>query len=252
MTYCVGLMLNAGIVFMSDTRTNSGVDNISTFRKMFTWEVPGDRSITLMAAGNLATTQSVVSLLQERTKEPSERHPDILGMPSMFQVAGHVGNLVRDVIATHAEAGQRADAAFNATMVLGGQIGDGEPCLFLIYPEGNFIEASFDTPFFQIGETKYGRPILLRAYDPDMSFEDAIKLLMVSFDSTIKANLSVSLPLDVHVYEAGSLRNGRQFRVKEDDPYFSDVSNGWGAALKDAFGQLPDFCFPYIEDENQS
>ncbi|WP_420004923.1 peptidase [Arenibacterium sp. LLYu02] len=244
MTYCVGLMLNKGLVFMSDTRTNSGVDNISTFRKMFTWEVPGERSITMMTAGNLATTQSVVSLLDERIKQPGERNPGILEAPSMYQVATMVGNLLKEVISTHAEAGQRADAAFNATIVLGGQVGDGEPRLFLIYPEGNFIEASFDTPFFQIGETKYGRPILVRAYDPDMSFEDAVKLLLVSFDSTIKANLSVSLPLDVHIYKANSLKNGHVFRLQTDDPYFEAVSTGWGIALREAFGQLPEFHLP--------
>lgn len=244
MTYCVGLMLNKGLVFMSDTRTNSGVDNISTFRKMFTWEVPGERSITMMTAGNLATTQSVVSLLEERSKQPGERSPGILEAPSMYQVATMVGNLLKEVISTHAEAGQRADAAFNATIVLGGQVGDGEPRLFLIYPEGNFIEASFDTPFFQIGETKYGRPILVRAYDPDMSFEDAVKLLLVSFDSTIKANLSVSLPLDVHIYKANSLKNGHLFRLQTDDPYFEAVSTGWGIALREAFGQLPEFHLP--------
>ena len=244
MTYCVGLMLKKGLVFMSDTRTNSGVDNISTFRKMFTWDVPGERSITMMTAGNLATTQAVVSLLEERSKEPRERSPGILEAESMFQVASMVGNLLKDVIAAHADAGQRADAAFNATIILGGQIGEGSPRLFLIYPEGNFIEASFDTPFFQIGETKYGRPILVRAYDPDMSFEEAIKLLMVSFDSTIKANLSVSLPLDVHAYKADSLKNGRVFRIQQDDPYYEEISNGWGGALREAFRQLPPFDFP--------
>jgi len=244
MTYCVGLMLKRGLVFMSDTRTNSGVDNISTFRKMFTWAVAGERNITLMTAGNLATTQSVVSLLEERSKEPAARQPGILEAKSMFQVATLVGNTLKEVIATHAEAGQRADAAFNATMILGGQVEGGEPRLFLIYPEGNFIEASFDTPYFQIGETKYGRPILVRAYDPELSFEEAIKLLLVSFDSTIKANLSVSLPLDVHVYEADSFQPGPQFRIQPDDPYFERISSGWGIALRDAFGQLPDFTLP--------
>ncbi|GGE56583.1 proteasome-type protease [Actibacterium pelagium] len=244
MTYCVGLMLKKGLVFMSDTRTNSGVDNISTFQKMFTWEVPGDRSITLMTAGNLATTQAVVSMLEERSKGPGDRKPGILEAESMFQVANMVGSLLKEVIAVHANAGQRADAVFDATIILGGQIGEGSPRLFMIYPEGNFIEASFDTPFFQIGETKYGRPILVRAYDPDMSFEDAIKLLMVSFDSTIKANLSVSLPLDVHAYEAGSLKNGRVFRIQQDDPYYEAVSSGWGVALREAFRQLPAFALP--------
>ena len=244
MTYCVGLMLKRGLVFMSDTRTNSGVDNISTFRKMFIWEQKGERNITLMTAGNLATTQSVISLLDERSKEPAERHPGILEAKSMFQVATLVGNTLKEVISTHAETGQKADSAFNATMILGGQVAGGEPRLFLIYPEGNFVEASFDTPYFQIGETKYGRPILVRAYDPEMSFEDAIKLLLLSFDSTIKANLSVSLPLDVHVYEADSFEPGQQFRIQPDDPYYERISSGWGVALREAFGQLPGFTFP--------
>jgi len=244
MTYCVGIQLDRGMVFMSDTRTNSGVDNISTFRKMFMFETPGDRSITLMTSGNLATTQAVVSLLQERSKRPSERAPDILQCESMFQVARLVGATLKEVIATHGDEGQTASGTFNATLILGGQIRGGEPRLYMIYPEGNFIEASADTPFFQIGETKYGRPIILRAYDPAMSFEEAIKLLLVSFDSTIKANLSVALPLDWHVYEKDSHRNGRIARVEKDDPYFETVSSGWGDALKNAFAALPPFVMP--------
>ncbi|WP_375689168.1 peptidase [Pseudooceanicola sp. LIPI14-2-Ac024] len=244
MTYCVGVQLNRGIVFMSDTRTNSGVDNISTFRKMFTFETPGDRSITIMTSGNLATTQAVISLLQERSKHPSERSPDILQVESMFQAARLVGSTLKEVIAQHADYGQQADSAFGATLIVGGQIKGGEPRLYLIYPEGNFIEASDDTPFFQIGETKYGRPILIRAYDPDMSFEEAIKLLLVSFDSTIKANLSVALPLDWHVYESETFRIGLVGRVESGDAYFEVISNGWGGALRDAFNALPGFEMP--------
>jgi putative proteasome-type protease len=208
MTYCVGLKLNRGLVMMSDTRTNAGVDNISVFRKMFLWETEGERSITLMTAGNLATTQAVVSLLNERAKPAEERGaPSILEAPSMFQAARLVGETLREVIAQESGVdGPQADSPFSATLILGGQVRGGEPRLFLIYPEGNFVEASEDTPFFQIGETKYGKPILVRAYDADMSFEDAVKLLMLSFDSTIKANLSVGLPLDLHVYEADSFR----------------------------------------------
>lgn len=243
MTYCVGLRLNRGLVFMSDTRTNAGVDNIATFRKMFTWSTPGERVITLMAAGNLATTQAVVSLLDERSKVPAERSPSILEAPSMFQVAQLVGDMVREVIQSNAFTGQNADSAFNATMIIGGQIATGEPRLFLIYPEGNFIEASVDTPFFQIGETKYGRPIIVRAYDPDMTFEDAVKLLMVSFDSTIKANLSVGLPLDIQTYQADSFEVGNTARVELDDAYFQTISEGWGEALKQAFHSLPNFKF---------
>ncbi|MGI9433742.1 MAG: peptidase, partial [Geminicoccaceae bacterium] len=179
MSYCVGLLLNKGLVFMTDTRTNAGVDNISIFRKMFTWSNPGERVITLLTAGNLATTQAVVSLLDERAKPPVERNPSILKVPSMFQVARLAGDTLREVISSNQSEGQQASSTFDATIIVGGQIETGKPRLFMVYPEGNFIEASAETPFFQIGETKYGRPILVRAYDPEMSFEDAIKLLLV-------------------------------------------------------------------------
>lgn len=243
MTYCVGMQLERGLIFMSDTRTNSGVDNISVFRKMHQWSVPGERVITLLTAGNLGTTQSVVSLLDERTKVPEERSPSILEVPTMFQVAELVGALVRDTIARHLETGQEAEAKFNATLILGGQIAGMPPRLFLIYPEGNFIEASADTPFMQIGETKYGRPILLRAYDPTMSFEAAMKLLLVSFDSTIKANLSVGAPIDFSIYETDSLEPQPILRIDGSDGYFSSLSKGWGDALRGAFQSLPEFDF---------
>lgn len=238
MTYCVGMMLDRGIAFMSDTRTNAGLDNISTFRKMSTWEVPGERVITLLTAGNLATTQAVISLLDERTKAHEERVPSLFGVPSMFQAARLVADTLREVIAAHGESGQRADSAFNATIILGGQIEGGPPRLFLIYPEGNFIEAGSDTPFFQIGEMKYGRPILVRAFDPELSFEEAMKLLLVSFDSTLKANLTVGMPLDFHLYEADSLHKGRTGRIAADDPYFQRISSAWSDALKAALDDL--------------
>lgn len=241
MTYCVGMMLDRGLLFMSDTRTNAGLDNISTFRKMAIWESSGDRSITLMSAGNLATTQALVSLLDERSKSAEDRAPSLLAVPSMFQAARMVADTLREVIAKHADTGQRADSAFNATLLLGGQIEGGPHRLFLIYPEGNFIEASGDTPFFQIGETKYGRPILVRAYDPAMSFEAAMKLLLVSFDSTLKANLTVGAPFDFHCYEKDSLRTGRTGRIAVEDPYFQSVSQGWGEALREALDMMPDF-----------
>lgn len=249
MTYCVGMRLDAGLVFMSDTRTNAGVDNISTFRKMHSWSVPGERLLTIMSAGNLATTQAVVSLLDERTKATEERMPVVLAEPSMFQVARLVAATLKEVIDNHASTGQRADAAFNATLILGGQIIGGPPRLFLIYPEGNFIEASTDTPFFQIGETKYGRPILVRAYDPGLEFSDAIKLLLVSFDSTIKANLSVGLPLDVQVYTTDSLKLGPQYRIGADDPYFQTLSTSWSDALRHAFEEMPDIDLTSLKDE---
>ena len=240
MTYCVGLMLKKGLVFMSDTRTNAGLDNVSTFAKMFTWSDDENSTITIMTAGNLATTQSVVSMIDERTKAPSERSPSILGLPSMFQVARFVGATLREVIDRQAQTGQRANSTFNATIIVGGQVKGSPPRLFLIYPEGNFIEAGLDTPFLQIGEIKYGRPILVRAFDPDMSFEAAVKLLLVSFDSTIKANLSVGLPLDLEIYEVGSQKRGMHRRITRDDASFQAISAGWGDALKRAFESLPD------------
>ncbi|SFK06390.1 proteasome-type protease [Celeribacter neptunius] len=243
MTYCVGMMLDKGLVMMSDTRTNAGVDNISTFKKMFTWEVPGERILTVMTAGNLATTQALVSLLDERTKAPEDREPSILSAPSMFQVARQVAKTLKSVIATHADEGQRADSAFNATVLLGGQIKGSPPRLFLIYPEGNFIEAGAETPFFQIGETKYGKPILVRAYDPEMSFEEAVKLMLVSFDSTVKANLSVGLPFDLQVIERDTYKVAQQCRIAADDPYYLEISTSWGEALKSAMDSLPSFKF---------
>ena len=182
MTYCVGMKLDCGLVFMSDTRTNAGVDNISVFRKMFHWETEGERVVTLMTAGNLATTQAVVSLLNERALPAEERGaPSILEAPSMFQIAQLIGETLREVIRIQSgQDGPKAESTFSANMIVGGQVRGSEPRIFLIYPEGNFVEASADTPFFQIGEAKYGKPILVRAYDPAMSFEDAVKLLMVS------------------------------------------------------------------------
>ncbi len=243
MTYCVGLRLNKGLVFMSDTRTNAGVDDIATVKKMHSWSVEGERVITLMTAGNLATTQALISLLDERSKIPEDRNPSIMIAPTMFQVARLVGDTLKEVIQANSESGQSAEASFNATLILGGQIAGMPPRLFLIYPEGNFIEARDDTPFFQIGETKYGRPILVRAQDADMSFEEAVKLMLVSFDSTMKANLSVGLPIDLMTYETDALKVGIEKRFGTDNKYVRHISTGWGKALKKALKDLPDFEF---------
>lgn len=242
MTYCVGMKIDRGLVFMSDTRTNAGLDNISTFSKMRTWSKPDDRMIVLLSAGNLATTQAVASLLEERMKAPPERNPSLFDAVSMFQVAQMIGDTVKEVIANSATGGQNADA-FGASFILGGQIKGGATRLFYIYPEGNFIESSLDTPFFQIGEIKYGKPILVRAYQADMSFEEAVKLLLVSFDSTLKANLSVGLPLDMQIYEADSLKTGAYRRFEASDAYYQTVSAHWSQALKAALEQLPPFRF---------
>lgn len=242
MTYCVGMMLDRGLVLMSDTRTNSGVDNISVFRKTAYWNVPGERIVAVMAGGNLATTQAVISQLEERAKVPEERQNSVLEAPTMFQVAIEIGKLLRDTVrGTQEPNGQEGTSRFSATMILAGQIRGMEPRLFLIYPEGNFIEASFDTPFFQIGETKYGRPILIRGYNRNMSFEDAVKLLMVSFDSTLKTNLSVGLPLDLLVIERDGFAPFYEKRIDSEDSYFRAISSSWGDALRAAFYSLPDY-----------
>lgn len=244
MTYCVGMVLDRGLVLMSDTRTNSGVDNVSVFRKMFHWHVPGERIVTIMTAGNLATTQTVISLLEERAKAPDERENILLHAPTMFKIAAETGRLLRATIAERQEAnGEGANNRFSASMIVAGQIRGLEPRLFLIYPEGNFIEASFDTPFFQIGELKYGKPIIIRGYDRAMSLEDGVKLLMVSFDSTLKANLSVGLPLDLMVIERDALAPSHSRRIGQDDPYYQAVSSHWSDALRSAFHSLPDYSF---------
>lgn len=241
MTYCVGMRLEKGLVFMSDTRTNAGVDNFSSTRKMFTWTVEGERSITIMTAGNLATTQALISLLQERSEAVEDRNPSILQQPTMFQVARLVGQTLKEVISYSSPAGPSSSDQFSASVIVGGQVQGGASTIFMVYPEGNFIEVTDDTPFFQIGEAKYGKPILVRAYDKDMSFEDAVRLLIVSFDSTVKSNLSVGLPIDLHVYEAGSLKQCHVSRIQEDDETYQTISKGWGDALKSALEHLPTY-----------
>ncbi len=243
MTYCVAMQLERGLIFMSDTRTNAGVDDVARAKKMFSWDVPGERCITLMTAGNLATTQAVVSLLDERTKAPKDRNPGILGAPSMFQVATMVGDTLREVVRNRSDSGPEAASPFSGTIILGAQIAGSEPRLFRIYPEGNFIEAGPDTPFFQIGETKYGRPILVRAYDPAMTFADAVRLMLVSFDSTIRANVAVAPPIDMMIHERDRLALGPSRRFDADDPYFASISAGWSQALKQAVEGLPPFHF---------
>lgn len=235
------MRLDHGLVFVSDTRTSAGVDNFAISKKMFHWQVPDERAITIMTAGNLATTQSLISLLSERSVSEGERDPSILRQPTMFQVARLVGATLREVISGSSLSGQTSEDQFGASIILGGQIKGGKPTIFMIYPEGNFIEITADTPFFQIGETKYGKPILVRAYDSGMDFADAIKLLLISFDSTVKSNLSVGLPFDIQIYENESFSIDRTKRINADDEVYQAISAGWGDALRDAFQLLPSY-----------
>ena len=243
MTYCVGLLLDRGLVMAADTRTNAGMDNFGKFKKMHTWTHPGHGVFILMTAGNLAVTQAVVSMISEKAiVDAVEVDPDnIFAASSMFQAARMVGRAVREVRKVDGEMlGARSDA-FAASFIFGGQIGNQAPRLYQIYAEGNFIEATADTPFFQIGEHKYGKPILDRVARNDMNLGDAAKMILVSFDSTLRSNLSVGLPIDMLTYETDSLKIEHTKRIGADDPYFKKLSNDWSSALRTAFLQIEPF-----------
>jgi putative proteasome-type protease len=241
MTYCIGLYLDEGLVMLSDSRTNAGVDYVSTFRKMFVWEKPGERVIGLMASGNLSVAQGVVNLLNEgidfSEEEPQET---LMSVASMFKAAQLVGRAVRQIYESDGEAMEAQGTPFNVSIILGGQIVGRRMRLFEIYSAGNFIEASEDTPFLQIGEHKYGKPILDRAATYRTGLVDAIKLSLISMDSTIRSNISVGLPLDLLVYRKDSLVVELNRRIEADDLYFIDVAQRWSMALRKAYQALPD------------
>ncbi|WP_224407750.1 proteasome-type protease [Afifella sp. IM 167] len=242
MTYCVGLRLDRGIVFASDTRTNAGVDNVSVFNKMHVWERKGDRVLVLLSAGNLSLTQAVVSLLNERLHTVSETGlPSLMTVETMFQAARLVGQTVREVLHEEDEAVQANPSLFVSSFIFGGQIGGDVHRLFQIYQEGNFIEATKDTPYFQIGEHKYGKPILDRVTVSPMRMGEAAKLVLISFDSTLRSNLSVGLPIDLLIYRKDTLEIGEQRRIDVDDPYFRKLSHAWSEALRDAFARLEEY-----------
>jgi putative proteasome-type protease len=240
MTYCVGLRLDRGIVFASDTRTNAGVDNISIFSKMHVWERPGDRVLVLMTAGNLAFTQSVVSLLNENCNLGPE-HPSLMTATTMFQAARVLGETVRMFRRNEQEMIERDPALFSASFILGGQIMGEAPRLFQIYQEGNFIEATKDTSYFQIGEHKYGKPILDRVAKPEMRMGVAAKLVLISFDSTLRSNLSVGMPIDLLIYRRDEFKVGEQRRIGDRDPYFRKLSSAWSQAIRDAFLHIDEY-----------
>lgn len=239
MTYCVGLRLDRGLVFASDTRTSAGVDNVAIFSKMHVWERKGDRVLVLLSAGNLAVTQSVVSLLNERVERGAD--PSLVTVATLFQAARLVGEAVREIRRIDGEAVSDNPGMFAASFILGGQIAGETPRLFLIYQEGNFIEATKDTAYFQIGEHKYGKPIIDRVVVPGMRLGVAAKLLLLSFDSTLRSNLSVGMPIDLLIYRKDSLEIGEQRRIDDDDPYFRKLSAAWSEALRDAFARIEEY-----------
>jgi len=243
MTYCLGLFLDQGLVMLADTRTNAGVDNISTYSKTFVWEKPGERTLILMTAGNLATTQAVVNLVSEGLPpgdDPDGEVETMYSATSLFNAARLVGRAVRQVYAHDAEAMTAQNTPFSASFLLGGQLRGRTMRLFQIYEAGNFIAATRDTPFLQIGEHKYGKPILDRALDFDnTTLMDGVKLAMLSMDSTLRSNLSVGFPLDLIVYRKDALSVALKMRIQENDPYFSDLSGRWSNALRMAYQDLP-------------
>lgn len=238
MTYCVAMVLNEGLVFASDSRTNAGVDHVSTFCKMTVFETPGEGVVVMLNSGNLATTQQVVSKVRQHANDSGQ---GLTAMGSMFHVAELVGKQLRSIIATtRNEAPEQSDVDFSATFLVGGQLLGEAPRLFMVYPQGNFIESTQDTPFFQIGESKYGKPILDRVIQPELSMSKAMKCALVSFDSTIKSNLSVGLPIDLAMIERDKLCISKRHRVDVEDTYFRDLRSSWSQGLRQVFNQLPD------------
>lgn len=236
MTYCVGIKLNQGMVFLSDTRTNAGVDLINRFRKMTVFEITGERTIVLMTAGNLSISQSVVQLLQSQTG--NEANSSLWNATNMFEAARLVGQAIRDIHEHDAKALGEFHVDFNVSFIIGGQIHGEEMRLFQVYAAGNFIEATQENPFFQIGEAKYGKPILDRVITPDLSLNDAAKCALVSMDSTLQSNISVGLPLDLLVYEQDALRVTKFSRITNDNPYFQMIHREWGKRLLSAFNEM--------------
>jgi putative proteasome-type protease len=240
MTYCVGLLLTAGMVLLSDTRTNAGLDNIATYRKSFVFEDPGERVVAILTAGSLSVTQTTIARLQEAMRGDPGADPEenILTAPTMLRVAEIVGRVLARVRADISEKLAAMKQSASASLIVAGQRKGGGMRMFLIYPEGNFIEATEDTPFLQIGEHKYGKPILDRVVRPDTSLEDARKAVLLSMDSTLKSNLSVGMPLDLLTIAEGAYGVTEKRRIEANDPAFREMSEAWSLALREAFRKI--------------
>ena len=237
MTYCVAMRLNAGLVFLSDSRTNAGVDQISTFRKMTVFEHPGERLMVLLSAGNLAITQAVRQIVCERTG-PNDR--SLWNARTLFDAVRLVGSAVREVHERDARALKDAGIDFNCQFLFGGQIRGEQPRLFQVYAAGNFIESTPENPYFQIGEAKYGKPIIDRVVSPATSLDEAAKCALISMDSTLRSNISVGLPLDLLVYEADALQVTKFVQIDPHNQYMQMIRNTWGTRLKQVFQEIPD------------
>jgi putative proteasome-type protease len=239
MTYCVAMSLDAGLLFASDSRTNAGVDQIARFSKMRVYAKDGDRVIVTLTSGNLSITQNVLSTLEQRMRT-GESALNLMNAQSMFDATRLVGDALREVKTRDGPYLVQNNVDSSANFIVGGQVRGEPPRLFQVYGEGNFIEATADTPYFQIGESKYGKPVIDRVITRATSLSAATKCILVSFDSTMRSNISVGLPIDLVSYETGALRVRMQRRIDESDPYFRRVHEQWGEGLRRVFADLPD------------
>lgn len=240
MTYCCGVLVRDGLVMVADTRTNAGLDNISTFRKLHIFRKPGERLMALASAGNLSISQSVVSILSEGIENPETDELETLAnAPTMFQAAQRIGRAIRRVYETETAGLEAADINYEVSFLFGGQIKGGPMRMFMIYPAGNFIECTTDTPYLQIGEHKYGKPILDRAIHHNIDLYDALKIALISMDSTMRSNLAVGLPIDFVVVRRDACIDELTYRIEPGEPYFSDLRDRWSAALRAAHIAIP-------------
>jgi putative proteasome-type protease len=240
MTYCCGILVRDGLVMIGDTRTNAGLDNVSTFRKLHIFEEPGKYVMALSTAGNLSLSQTVLSILSEGIENPETGERDKLtNAPTMFQAAQRIGRALRMVYEVDGGALEQSDVKFDVSFLFGGQIEGRRLRLFMIYAAGNFIECTIDTPYLQIGEHKYGKPILDRAVKFDTDLGDALKIGLISMDSTMRSNLAVGLPIDLVVIRRDALKTDLQYRIEPGEPYFTDLRERWSSALRAAHMAIP-------------
>ncbi|MBS4003982.1 MAG: proteasome-type protease, partial [Afipia sp.] len=240
MTYCCGILVRDGLVMMADTRTNAGLDNISTFRKLHVFSSPGERIMAIATAGNLAISQSVISTLNEGFEDPITGEVEtLMNAPTMFQAAQRIGRAIREVHKLEGNALRAEDISFDVSFLFGGQIKGARMRLFMIYTAGNFIECTTDTPYLQIGEHKYGKPVLDRAISYDVDLYDALKVGLVSMDSTMRSNLGVGMPIDILLVRPDVLDAEVNYRIEAGEPYFHDLRSRWSAALRAAHQSIP-------------
>jgi len=240
MTYCCGVLVRDGLVMIADTRTNAGLDNISTFRKLHVFSRPGERIMAIASAGNLAVSQSVISTLSEGLPSNDNGEPEtLMNAPTMFQAAQRIGRAVRHIHSTEGKALQAEDISFDISFLFGGQIKGAKLRLFMVYSAGNFIECTTDTPYLQIGEHKYGKPVLDRAITYDVDLYDALKIALISMDSTMRSNLGVGMPIDALLVRPDVCDADLNHRIEAGEPYFHDLRSRWSAALRAAHQNIP-------------